>query len=319
MARRSILWAAVLSVAVIGVASPRPANAANLFANVSQSGTLIDGNEVSSVTYLGTGQYEVTFTSDVSECAYLATTVHAYSQALQVFTAGGHLTPNGVYVETKNQGGGLTDGPFHLVVVCGTLTMKFAVVGYAGEFVRGTPGTTVINLGGGRYSVVFLDSVRPCAYIATVGDPGNALVFSPSGVYTGSRNNPRAVYIETKNPGGGLQGGIPFHLGVICPAAPQAHTVVVNNTGLPARGSVLTSSFRASTGEYVVVTNVNVSPGCATVATRGSVDVAVPYTPATVELVPGPAANTIGVEVRHLLFFGGDLLDEAFHAAVVCR
>ena len=35
-----------------------------------------------------------------------------------VFTAGGHNTPNGVYVETKNPGGGLSDYPFHVYAAC---------------------------------------------------------------------------------------------------------------------------------------------------------------------------------------------------------
>ena len=72
------------------------------------------------IAHLGPGRYEVTFTQDVSKCAYVATTKNAYTQAIQVFTAGGHNSPQGVYVETKNQGGGLTDGPFNLAVDCGT-------------------------------------------------------------------------------------------------------------------------------------------------------------------------------------------------------
>jgi hypothetical protein len=35
-----------------------------------------------------------------------------------------------------------------------------------------------------------------------VGDPGNALVYNPAGVYTASASNPNAVYIETTNTGG---------------------------------------------------------------------------------------------------------------------
>jgi hypothetical protein len=35
-----------------------------------------------------------------------------------VFTASGHLGTSGVYVETKNLGGGLQDYPFHLAVTC---------------------------------------------------------------------------------------------------------------------------------------------------------------------------------------------------------
>jgi hypothetical protein len=44
----------------------------------------------------------------------------------------------------------------------------------------------------------------------------------------------------------------------------------------------------------------------------------VPFTPATVEIRWGPAANTVGVQVRDLLFFGGDLINQEFHAAIVC-
>jgi len=58
--------------------------------------------------------------------------------------------------------------------------------------------------------------------------------------------------------------------------------------------------------------------GCAEVATRGSVDTSVPYTPATVEIVPGSSANTIGIQVRDLLYFGGNLDSQSFHVAAVC-
>src|SRR5215471_5094377 len=132
-----------------------------------------------SVTHIGTGRYEVTFSSSVASCAYVATTIASGSQSLLVFTAGGHLSANGVYVETKNQGGGLTPGPFSLVVDCGTPGMMFAVVGYSANLVRSTVGTTLSYLGGGRYEVNFPASTKTCAYIATVGDPASALVFSP--------------------------------------------------------------------------------------------------------------------------------------------
>ena len=91
----------------------------NLFASVTGGGTLVAGGGVTRVTHFGPGRYEVTFAASVQSCAYVATTVNAYSSALQVFTAGGHLSGNGVYVETKNQGGGLSAGiPFHLAVIC---------------------------------------------------------------------------------------------------------------------------------------------------------------------------------------------------------
>ncbi len=295
---------------------------ANLFAVVDSSGALVHGSEVASVAQLGPGQYEVTFTRDVARCAYLATTSNASSQAISAFTAGGHLSPEGVYVETKNQGGGLTDGPFHLVVVCGGDGTRYAVVGYGADLVRATRGTTLTSLGFGRYQVKFPlrfeDFGAACAYVATVGDPESALVYSPSGVYTGSGPDSRTVYIETKNPGGGLQDGVPFHLAMVCSTAPKTHVAVVQADGIAKRSSIFTSAFSGTPGNYAVVTNRDLS-GCATVATRGSVDRAVPFSPATVEIVPGPALNTVGLQVRQLLFFGGALAAEAFHSATVCN
>src|SRR5262245_32336593 len=157
-----------------------------LWAVVKIDGSLAHGSRVSSTTHLGTGRYEVTFNRNVSGCAYVATTENAYSQALGIFTASGHLSQNGVYVETKNQGGGLTDGPFNLLVACGPLNTRFAVVGYSANLVRSTAGTSLTALGAGRYRLTFANSVSGCAYLATVADPGNGLVFNPSGVYTGT-------------------------------------------------------------------------------------------------------------------------------------
>jgi hypothetical protein len=307
----------VASFVVATLLSAVPA-AALSFAVVNLDGSLASGSsDVQNTTYIGTGQYEVTFTNAVNNCAYEATTTNAYSQALQVFTAGGHLSNQGVYVETKNQGGGLTDGPFNLVVVCGSLGTQYAVVGYNADLVRSSPGTSLAVLGPGRYNVTFASDVSACAYIATVGDPGNALVFNPNLVYTGSGPNGGTVYIETKNQGGGLSAGIPFHVAAICPSAPQTYVLVVRQGGFPQRGSALTSSFESSTGEYTIATSADVS-ACATVATRGSVDTAVPFSPDTVEIVSSPANNTTAIEERSLLFFGGNVDDQALHVAIAC-
>ena len=92
---------------------------------------------------------------------------------------------------------------------------------------------------------------------------------------------------------------------------------MVNATGIPARGSALTSSFTSSTGNYTLATSQALS-ACAAIATRGSVNTSVPFDPATVEITPGPAANTTGIQVRTLLFFGGNLAAESFHAAAIC-
>lgn len=291
--------------------------ARHLWAVVNQNGTLARGSRVTAVTWLGTGRYEVTFDRNVAGCAYIATTRNAYSQALGVYTASGHQSPKGVYIETKNQGGGLTDGPFNLLVACGPLSTRFAVVGYSANLVRATSGTTLNYLGAGRYQVTFSSGLAGCAYLATVADPGNGLVFNPSGVYTGKGPDSRTVYIETKNPGGGLQDGVPFHLSVICPGTGSSRFVVVKANGGKQRGSVGTASILGSTGNYQISNDINVS-SCAALATRGSPSTAVPFSPATVEITPGATAKSFGVQVRELLFFGGALADQAFHAAVVC-
>jgi len=313
---QTLLFGMVLLVAAALVPPTASAASPNLFASVAGDGTLVNGSSGASVTHIGTGRYEVAFASDVSGCAYVSTTQNAFSQAIQSYTAGGHLSSSGVYVEVKNQGGGLLDGPFDLAVACNITGWNFAVVGYTANLVRSS-GATLSHLGVGRYDVTFTAGVGGCAYLATVGDPANALVFNPSGVYTGSGSDANSVYIETKNPGGGLTDGIPFHLAVVCPNAANAKVLVIRSSGSAKRGDSLTSSFNSSTGNYVFVTNENLT-GCTMIGTRGSINTGVPFTPATVEITPGPASNTNGIQVRQLLFFGGGLIDQSFHAAGIC-
>ncbi len=78
-----------------------------------------------------------------------------------------------------------------------------------------------------------------------------------------------------------------------------------------------TRSFSLTSGQYTLVTNRPLS-ACAAVATRGSIDTAVPFDPATVEIVTGAARDTVGLQVRQLLFFGGNPASESFHAAMIC-
>ncbi len=211
MARR--LLVVVLSAFLVGPTAFVPTAAADpayLFVKVDFDGTLIHGSGALSVTHIAPGRYEVTFTSDVSGCAYVATTIDISSQALLVFTAGGHFSNTGVHVETKTQAGGLADAPFDLVVVCGGSGTAFAVIGaQKALLVRSTPGVTLTNRHGGRYLVSFPTSVAACAFLATVGHPRNGAVSAPAGVYTGSGPDGRTVYVETKNVGGGLTDGSP--------------------------------------------------------------------------------------------------------------
>ena len=114
---------------------------------------------------------------------------------------------SGVYVEVKNQGGGLTDGPFDLDVACNMTGWDFAVVGYTANLVRSSPGATLTHLGVGRYDVNFTAGVGVCAYLATVGDPDNGIVVNPSGVYTGSGSTNNSVYHRDQEHGRRLPHG----------------------------------------------------------------------------------------------------------------
>jgi hypothetical protein len=313
---------AALSASWAGAAGavPRPASSdVNLFASVSASGSLLAGTPGTTVARVARGRFEVTFSTNVSGCAYVATAVKAHAQAVMTWVASGQASNRAVFVETRYQdNGGYSAAPFNLVVDCGQPGWSYAVVGYSENLVRATPGTTLTPLTPGRYDVTFPTSVRDCAYLASSGDPGTGNDTNPiNGIYTGSSSDPDQVYIETKNVGGGLSPGLPFHLEVICPSAAGTHFAVVRASGTAARHSNGTTSRRTATGEYVMTTHQSLA-ACAEVATRGSVNTSVPYSPTTVQIVPQSAANTIGIEVRDLLFFGGHLDSQSFHVAAVC-
>lgn len=75
-------------------------------------------------THVATGQYEVTFSKDVSGCAYQATiggTANTAPAQGQISVSGDTdaSVPNDVYVQTFDVGGTVaTDAPFHLNVTC---------------------------------------------------------------------------------------------------------------------------------------------------------------------------------------------------------
>jgi hypothetical protein len=312
--------AAAVSASMLITASPASAAASpNLFAVVDQSGDLVTGTSGATATEVGTGQYEVTFTRDVSGCAYSASTQNAYSQSLQISTDSEHFSSDGVFVETKNQGGGLTSGPFDLEVNCGGTGMQYAVEGYSGNLVRATSGTTITTLGVGEYAVRFPTLVYGCAYLASQGDPGTGVAYSPSLVSTSTGAWFRTVDVQTRDLSGNLEAGIPFHLSVVCPRTPNAVIDVVSANGLSARASTLTSSFNTAPGQDVVVTDRPLA-ACAAVATPGATGRGGNYDAATVETVPGPAGNTFGVQTRLPLALGGDgtFTNEGFDSAVFC-
>lgn len=135
----------------------------------------------------------------------------------------------------------MQDYAFHLAVACDA-GVPWAVVGSVGNPIRGGALIGTTQLSPGRYEVEFNRNVAGCGYTATIGDTANGLVFSPGLVFTaGGPQQPSKVYVETKNPGGGLQ-QYPFHLAVSCgPSQPWA---VVMGNGAGVRAGALVETTR---------------------------------------------------------------------------
>jgi hypothetical protein len=304
-------------------ASPRALpDQGSLWVVARADGGVVRSSGLTGLTKLGVGRYEARFSQDVHACAYTAT-IGAPGNGLVfapglVFTAGGHLSPEGVYVETKNLGGGLADFPFHLSVNCGI--SQYLVIGAAGTVVRGPGVPYFVRYGPGRYEAVFGRDTSGCGYTATVGDPGNNLVFNPGLVFTagGHFSRSRGVYVETKNLSGALS-DFPFHLTVSCLADPRSegrYGAVVDGNGLLVRADGAQSAQRLGPGRYEVSFGSDVHH-CAYTATVGD--------PGNNQ-VPGPglvftasghlSKNGVYVETKNL---GGGLSDFPFHLSVDCR
>jgi hypothetical protein len=295
----------------------------HLWAVIDRNGHLVRGSRVTGVVHLGVGKYEITFARNVTQCAYLATTVKTSRQANVIFPASGHRSVNGVYVEIKDQTSILRDGPFNLVVVCNELGNRFAVIGYSRNLVRATPGTILNAQGSGGYHVTFATSVRPCSYIATVADPGNGSVALPGVVATARSSGDNSVFVQTFSLAGGDQEGFPVHLAVVCSSTQASRYAVVRYDGVMHRSSPATSSGRIYTGRDTITTDRDLTT-CAAVATRGSIGTRYPSPPATLEVIPGSTANSVGFQIRRLLVdvprdrFGGTYTNQEFHAALLC-
>jgi predicted small lipoprotein YifL len=280
------------------------------------SGNKVRAGGVSSFTKLGVGRWEVTFTSDVSRCAYVATIGDpadklVYNPGL-VFTAGGHGGPNGVYVETKNLGGGLADYPYHLWVRCAS-SDRWVVTEYAGNKVRAANVSSFTKLGIGRWEVTFTSDVSKCAYIATIGDPGNKLVYNPGLVFTaGGHGGPNGVYVETKNLGGGLA-DYPWQLQVRCTSAAQ--WVVSDYVGAKVRAAGVSSFTKLGPGRWEITFDRDMR-NCAYLATIGDPGNKLVYNPGLVFTAGGHGGpNGVYVETKNL---GGGLADFPYHLNAVC-
>ena len=94
------------------------------WAVVETDGTFVRGRNVPRVAHLGSGVYEVVFTSDVSEGVYVASIGRpgiATEPAGEIGVAlrcclTGHETNKGVWVDTHDSNGNSADRAFHLIV-----------------------------------------------------------------------------------------------------------------------------------------------------------------------------------------------------------
>ncbi len=104
-----------------GPSGPAGAPAATGWAVVDQNGTLVRNKSATSAQKIGTGQYQVIFSQDVTGCSYQAT---SGGPTLGVFAADlgvGQLTavPGGVRVNIFNiSGTAAIDAAFNLAVFC---------------------------------------------------------------------------------------------------------------------------------------------------------------------------------------------------------
>ena len=103
-----------------GATGPAGADATNLWAVINPNGTINRSSGTSSAARFSPGVYEVIFTRNVSSCAFVgAVSDPGFGAVFGFFSAskrGGNA--NGIFVETANSAGTLTDEPFHVAVFC---------------------------------------------------------------------------------------------------------------------------------------------------------------------------------------------------------
>ncbi|HEX8343307.1 MAG TPA: hypothetical protein VF657_01005, partial [Actinoplanes sp.] len=286
--------------------------ATTVWAVVDASGAQVFAAGVASVISQGLGKTQVTFTQDVAGCVYVATVAASGGQPVPerglAFVASGN-TAAGVVVETRNLDGTPQPYPFHLQVRCDVGDTAVVVGGRA---VRGTNDPEVRRLDGGLWEVRFTRSVRPCAYVATIGDPG-AGTAGTGLVSVGSGQRASAVVVDVKDVVG-THLDLPFHLMSRC----SGLFAVVGTDGRADRADSVEEVRRGETGTWKVRFDRDVSR-CSYVAAVGSVDDSPVDVGGEVFAASGAEPDTVAVHTRKLDATGtGTLTDYPFHLEVVC-
>jgi len=317
------VWRRLLQVGVfaLALAAPAMAHAAQSHAVVNSAGVLVRGVGATGALHLGTGTYQVNFSTNMSRCGYIATPGDTGAGAVlspavaTVATRAGNN--NALFIQTFDQTtGSLADTPFHVITYCGA--KHFAVVAADGSLARGTHIVSTAHVATGAYEVIFDSNVRKCAYTASLGTTGAGTVGDPGQVtVVGRVTNVNGVFVQIVDRSGNPVDSS-FHLAANC--GPLKLTAVINGNGTKARGpNVVSSKKLVSTvndGRYEVIFNQNVS-NCSYTAnlglpgSSGSITTPVTITTAT------RAGNANGVFLFvHLT--NGATIDEPFHLYVLC-
>jgi hypothetical protein len=94
--------------------------------------------------------------------------------------------------------------------------VSFAVVSDGGTLVRGDNATNAKRLGTGNYTVTFNQSVRHCAFVASLGSTGTATPPTGSASVGADSSSDNKVHIATRNHNAN-NSDRSFHLMVVCP------------------------------------------------------------------------------------------------------
>lgn len=186
-----------------------------LWATISETGATVGGTGVASSSLVSTGEYQIIFSRNVSQCGILATpgltapsAAPPGAESLTVASSTG--VPDGISVTAYNSTGALTNASFHLSVLCSA--GLWAVVASNGVLDRGSHVISASQLGGGSFQVIFDQNITGCSFVATLGETSYGTL--PAGAITlsGRAGTTNGVYIEI-NYGTTPE---PFHLGVFC-------------------------------------------------------------------------------------------------------
>jgi hypothetical protein len=186
---------------------------------VNPTGTLARGFGATTATRISTGQYQVTFDRNVTDCAYNASIGGAVNTNVQrgmAAVAQRFGTPNAVQVTTFDAAtGAVADRGFHLNVTCGA-KKRFVVTTNDGNLVRDGRPSFPTGIADGNYQVKLFEDVQQCAYIATAGAPFDDPVDVPRHVGVSLRSNdPTSLFVTTRDRlGFRVPQGI--HLTVVC-------------------------------------------------------------------------------------------------------